>query len=267
MCTEKEETPVPGTAAKDGRRKLGAYAEYGQAAASGVQSLFVDRVAACLSVERLESYGTDGVTPTIALARYLLNLALCESLYSQLQLCEVALRNQLHRYLSLLIGREDWFHAPGFRPTPWAEQEIRKAIERIRRNDRPVTAGRVVAELQFGFWTSLFEGHYEEHGRLWPAGIKIVFPHLVKSRHRRKEIKRVLEEIRYLRNRVFHHERIVHWSDLPEQHRSIIEVIGWASPEAQEMARALDRFAETRSRGLAPWIAKLRHHWPETVGK
>lgn len=119
MCAEKEEIPVPGTVAQDGRRKLGAYSDDGRSTGRGVQPLFIDLVASCLSVERLESYGTDGATPTIALARYLLNLALCESLYSPLQLCEVALRNQLHGYLTHFMGREDWFQAPGFSPAPW----------------------------------------------------------------------------------------------------------------------------------------------------
>jgi hypothetical protein len=82
----KEETPVPSTAAEDGRRKLGAYSSDNPPAANEVQDLFYASVSQALSVERLESYAGDGVNRTITLARYLLNLALCESLYSPLQL-------------------------------------------------------------------------------------------------------------------------------------------------------------------------------------
>ncbi len=258
----KEETPVPGTAAKDGRRKLGAYGADHRPAPREIQAAFYADVARALSVERLEAYAGDQASPTVTLARYLLNLALCESLYSPLQLCEVALRNSLHRHLTHLVGCETWFDAPDFELTPWAAAEVLKAKEKIARTHRPVTAGRVIAELQFGFWTSLFEAHYEQHTRFLPAGIKAVFPRLPKSQHNRKELKRTLEDIRTLRNRVFHHERIVHWTDLDAKHAAMLSVIGWVSPELHEMARALDRFATLRSEGLTPWIAKLGTHWP-----
>jgi hypothetical protein len=209
----------------------------------------------------VKRYGGDQASPTTTLARYLLNLALCESLYSPLQLCEVALRNSLHQHLAHFVGREDWFDAPAFPLTPWAVEEVRKAKDKISRT-HPVTAGRVIAELQLGFWTSLFEAHYEQRTRFLPMGIKAVFPRLPKSRHNRKELKRTLEEIRALRNRVFHHERILHWTDLDAKHAAILDVIGWVSPELHEMARALDRFTAIRREGLLPWIAKLGTHWP-----
>ena len=94
-------------------------------------------------------------------------------------------------------------------------------------------------------------------------GIKAVFPRLPKSRHNRKELKRILEEIRALRNRVFHHERIIHWTDLDAKHAAILDVIGWVSPELHEMAHALDRFTIIRRDGLPPWIAKLGTRWPQ----
>jgi hypothetical protein len=231
-----------------------------------IQGDFFAHVSGALSVERIEAYGNDGVTPTIMLARYLLNLALCESLYSPLQLCEVALRNSLHRHLTNLVGQEDWFDSASFRLAPWAREEVLKAKDKIARSNRPVTPGRVVAELQFGFWTSLFEAQYEGRGGFLPSGIKEVFPRLPKSLHNRKGLKRTLETIRMLRNRVFHHERIIHWSDITEQHASIVEVISWITPELHEMALALDRFTLIRRAGLQPWIMKLCHHWPNSNG-
>lgn len=260
---EKQETPVPGTAAEDGRRKHGAYKLEPSPSAIRLQEQFYAAVSRVLSVERLESYAADGADTTVMMARYLLNLALCESLYSPLQLCEVALRNSLHLHLTHLCGREDWFDARAeFLLTEWAQAEVAKAKEKISRTSRPVTPGRIVAELQLGFWTSLFEAHYEQRTRFLPWGIKAVFPHLPKSGHKRKALKAKLEEVRSLRNRVFHHERIVHWTDLEAKHASILQVIGWVSPELHEMARSLDRFTTIRSAGLAPWKEKLCLHWP-----
>jgi hypothetical protein len=66
-----------------------------------------------------------------------------------------------------------------------------------------------------------------------------------------------------LRNRVFHHERIIHWTDLDAQHAALLEVIQWASPELQQMAVVLDRYTAIRRQGLNPWLEKLRRHWPD----
>ena len=43
------------------------------------------------------------------------------------------------------------------------------------------------------------------------------------------------------------------------------DLIGYleASPELQQMALALDRFTPLRQEGLAPWLDKIRHHWPK----
>jgi hypothetical protein len=259
-----EETPVPGTAAKDGRREFGAYGADAPSTAPKIQAAFFDHVQRAFSGERLEAYGDSTVAPSLVLGRYLLNLALCESLYSPLQLCEVALRNSLHAHLSARCARPDWYDSASFSLTPWASEEVDKAREKITKSNRPLTPGRVIAELQFGFWTSLFEAHYEERGGYLPAGIRAVFPHMPKSLHNRKGIKRDLEAIRTLRNRVFHHERIVHFTDLDAQHARILDVIGWIRPEVLELARALDRFSIIRREGLNPWLAKLANHWPHT---
>ena len=71
-----------------------------------------------------------------------------------------------------------------------------------------------------------------------------------------------LNSIRELRNRVFHHERIIHWKDLDAQHAGILQLIGWISPELCDLALSLDRYAAIRKSGEAPWIEKLRQHWP-----
>lgn len=230
--------------------------------------VFFKQIEQGFSSERLAAYaipyGGAAPDPCVTLARYLLNMALCESLYSPLQLCEIALRNSIHRHASTLMGRSDWYDAPGFPLTPWAAKEVTKAKTKITKAGKPVTAARVVAELQFGFWTSLFEDHYEKKTPFLPGAFKPVFPHLPKSLHKRKDRKADLETVRVLRNCVFHHERIVHWIDLDDQHQLILEVISWVSPEIRQIADALDRFHTIRKAGLKPWIAKLQRHWPPT---
>lgn len=227
-----------------------------------MQAHFQTSIKIALSTERLEAYGADQPAPEVIRARYLWNMALCESLYSPLQLCEVALRNAIHRHLVHLLGRDDWFDDSRFALTPWAADEVQKAKDRVARTRKPVTAGRVIAELQFAFWTSLFEDHYERRTPFLPGAIKGVFPHLVKSLHHRKDRKADLEQIRLLRNRVFHHERIIHWRDLDTKHALILNVISWISPELHHMATALDRYTAIRQAGSAPWEQKIAQHWP-----
>lgn len=234
-----------------------------------MNGIFYSKIQGGLSSERLEAYAvrSSGASSeaVVTLARYLLNMALCESLYSPLQLCEIALRNAIHHHLSSLMSREDWYDDPRFQLTPWAATETAKAKIQITKSKKAVTAGRVVAELNFGFWTSLFEDHYEKQTPFLPSAFKAVFPHMPKSLHKRKDRKADLEKIRILRNRVFHHERIVHWKDLDDQHELILDVISWISPELRQMADALDRFQSLRRSGLTPWLEKLRRHWPDST--
>jgi hypothetical protein len=232
-----------------------------------VQVAFYRQLEFVLSPERMAAYAGDhaeGVSPQcLGLARYLLNMALCESLYGSLQMCEVGLRNAIHRELTKLYGREDWYECDSFNLTNWAQGEVTKAKAQITKEGKPITPGRVIAEMSFGFWTSLFESHYEQQTLFLPAGIKGVFPHLPKRQHRRKERKADLENIRQLRNRVFHHERIIHWKDLDSRHQQVHAVIGWFSPSLQHMAQKVDRFAELRKAGLKPWIDLIQANWPE----
>jgi len=266
MGAEKKETPDPGTAAKDGRRTIGADASEYRTDAAKTQAQLLGGLVGALSVERLEVYGSPTEDQRLRLARYLLNMALCESLYSPLQFCEIALRNAVHQDLTRRLGTESWFNDPGFILTEWARGEVTKAQQKITQARKPVTPGRVVAELQLGFWTSLFEAHYEQNTPFLPKGIKGVFPYLPKSQHNRKDLKAKLEEIRTLRNRVFHHERIVHWGDLGAKHALILQTIGWINPDLEDLARDLDRFAEVRNEGLGPWLGKLDDHWDAKAG-
>lgn len=263
MSGVKKETPLPGTAAKDGRRNIGAYISEYRTSQSKTQEQFYSQVISALSTERMGSYGDCTKNAKSVLARYLLNMSLCECLYAPLQYCEVALRNAIHKDLSRKLGVETWFDSPHFELTAWATIEVTKAKEKIGKARKDLTPCRIVAELQFGFWTSLFEAHYEQRTSFLPAGIKTVFPHLPKSQHNRKDIKAKLETIRTLRNRVFHHERIVHWTDLDAQHKLILDVLSWINPELLHLAEYQDRFSQVRTDGLVPWLQNLDKHWLE----
>ena len=71
--------------------------------------IFFRQVETHLNPERLGAYRQDGVDDAIALARYLLNMALCESLYSPLQFAEISLRNAMHISLTARTGSDTWY--------------------------------------------------------------------------------------------------------------------------------------------------------------
>ena len=221
---------------------------------------FFNQIVEAISLERLDVYRRDGVDEVTTLARYLWNIALCEALYCPLQMAEVVLRNAAHRACTDKYNGEAWYdHAP---LAPWAKWQIDNAKDKIRKIRKPVTPGRVVSELHFGFWTSFFNNVNARSG-LGACLLKNGFQCCPKHERNTKTQEKRWDKIRRLRNRVFHHERIIHWSDLSEQHAKLIEAISWLSPEIEKMTLNLDRFSEIFKAGIDPWKVKIRGYWPK----
>ncbi|MEX2607943.1 MAG: hypothetical protein WD708_11410 [Kiritimatiellia bacterium] len=73
-----------------------------------------------------------------------------------------------------------------------------------------MSEGRIVAEMTFGFWTAFFDKPHAATGIGFHL-VKTAFPHLERSKRDLVSVKAGWEDVRQLRNRVFHHERIIHW--------------------------------------------------------
>ncbi len=228
-----------------------------------MNSIFFKDLEGALATERLAVYRQDGADDVTTLSRYLLNMALCETLYSPLQFAEIALRNAVHAHLCRAFASEAWYDVmPGGKLLPWQSMQIIEAKDRLVETNKPVTPDRVVAELHFGFWTGFFNRKHARTG----IGFSItnaVFSLAPKLERNLSSLDTRWTSIRLLRNRVFHHERILHWTDLDNQHGALLEIIGWISPEVRELAAALDRYTSTRNEGLTPWIQKIQNHWPK----
>lgn len=228
-----------------------------------MNSGFLARMDHTLAAERLDAYRRDAASPEVGFARYLLNLALCESLYSPLHLAEVALRNTIHRSLTVRYGSESWFDSSLVPLGEWQRKTIATARERLLAMGKPITPGRMIAELTFGFWAGFFNKQNARTG-LGFYLVKHAFPYAPREERDLAGLDRRWERVRDLRNRVFHHERIIHFADLDDQHACILDLIEWICPELRELAATLDRFATLRREGLQPWLAKLAQHWPHT---
>lgn len=116
----------------------------------------------------------------------------------------------------------------------------------------PVPVGKVVAELRLGFWTGLVAAGYEQS--LWHPCLKKAFPN---STLQRKEVYRFLDNVKSVRNRVAHHERILgsHGSiyagldpfrrtELKLHPEAILNCVAWICPATSNWIRATTRFED-----------------------
>lgn len=152
---------------------------------------------------------------------------------------EIALRNRIHTVMSSSFG-EMWTCDKSLLPGDWQSKQVDKAIDDIRSQNREKTAGRIVAELTFGFWTAMLGADYEV---LWQTHLHRIARRPGGKGLRRKELSGPMTPMRILRNRVAHHEPILSWN-LPKHYQNIIEITEWLSPPAANWCRAHCRFSE-----------------------
>ncbi len=154
-----------------------------------------------VSRERLKRYLCATHQDTVrAMELYEHNVALSEALYGYLHGLEVAVRNAIHNALTLSYNTPHWYDLA---PLSFYHQD--KFIGQAKRDaGLNAPAGKVIAELMFGFWTDLVSHSY--HWSLWVPHVAQAFPNA--GVHRRN-VHRRLQSIRWLRNRIAHHEPIL----------------------------------------------------------
>jgi hypothetical protein len=220
--------------------------------------IFFDELSIIFSEERLDGYLSHAQcnnSKSDALIAYSWNIELSQSLYPALQILEITLRNSLHQSLSINFNTECWFDLPFLHERE--KKQIEQAKEDLRKENKKVKAGHVVAKLSFGFWTSLFDVRYEHGQVLWPKLLKPTFPGLSRIQRTRTYLSRELNRIRFLRNRIFHHEPIWHWKDLSNQHISLINLTSGLSPSASQYLNIFDQFQSVYADGKEQIKTKL----------
>jgi hypothetical protein len=225
-----------------------------------MQAPYFQNLRAGISAPRLDVYREAGDSDFDVISKYLWNVSLCEALYPALQTLEVALRNTIHQAAIGRFHREDWFDGPASPLHPEEKAALSLARAELGKQGKPTDTNRIVAELTFGFWVSLLNTRYEQ--KLWPRMLTPAFPGMPRRIRTRATLSKRLNEIRRLRNRAFHHERIAHWPNLRQCHRDIVETVGWINAQWSQVLAAADRFQETHRAGLAMIRGKLH----ETLG-
>lgn len=195
-----------------------------------------------ISKDRLEHYAKifNLNSNKSIIKKYILNVELSKSLYFPLQTLETTLRNSIHEVLTQKFNNEFWFENESFiNPKTIVKGDITTARSKIE-NSKEQTSGRIISELNFGFWSYLFGRYYEQ--KIWNKYVKQIFPNIPKNMAKRRILAQIINTIKNLRNKVFHFDTIVNIESLFEIHNQILEVIKWLNKDIYNLVSELDDF-------------------------
>lgn len=179
---------------------------------------------AALSADRFATYlqWTSG-DQHLAERLYTYNVLLSAALYGPLHMQEIALRNMADRALEQRYGPA-WHLDPAVVTPGYQRNSVTNAIQSLQSAGKAGTRSQAVAELNFGFWSSLF-GRQSHH--LWQS----LRPIFQARGIQRGIIAQNLRELRLLRNRIAHYEPIIALP-LAQRYADITTITGWLSPSA-----------------------------------
>lgn len=188
------------------------------------------------SEQRLKPYFAKFNDHHQAIQLYKRNIQLSESFYTTLSVVEIALRNAINNSCKQYFSDEYWFKNV-------LPEELLARIARVENNiivqKKIPHNDRIVSELTFGFWTSLFNRRYA--ALLWKP-LHQVFHNMPHHLRQRALISPKLNAIRIFRNRVYHYEPIS-WSfrALQYQHANILDILNWLDKDLAEWITDIDR--------------------------
>ncbi|MBV8298430.1 MAG: Abi family protein [Candidatus Eremiobacteraeota bacterium] len=184
-------------------------------------------IEAVIGADRFAPYLTAAGNQSDALKLYSWNTALAAAFLGPISFVEVGLRNAISGQLRSAYGPA-WYDDASFLgldSTPRTRDNVSAAKSRILRAvpARPLTEGRIIAEMYLSFWTYLLRPALNR--TLWP----VLRPAFKKHAHR-KTLVRYLEPLVPFRNRVAHHEPI--FNHRPhEMYDNLLLVAEMLSPE------------------------------------
>lgn len=198
----------------------------------------LDAIERLLSRQRLTRYtNMSSGDRQLAIKLYENNSALSEALYIPLQGLEVCIRNSCTIQLNEFLD-ENWYkNWHGLFQHPLTEM-LEKVTRSLNNDSRAITVGTVVSELNLGFWVALLAPRYDS--TLWRKALRNAFPFRPKGTERR-EIHGSLNALRRLRNRVAHHEPILH-RNLQRDYELIELVLSWTCPHTAAWVMGQSRF-------------------------
>ena len=173
---------------------------------------------------------------------YKLNIHLSEKYYILLSIFEVTLRNSINFYFISKISK-DWLDSSILHED--TKNKIKEAKNKILQRKEILTHDKIIAELSFGFWTSLFRKSYSNMLRI--KDIQFIFPNLPaknKKMINRNILDKQLNHIRKFRNRVFHYERVINKSNYADIENSIYELLKYFDKQIYDFTKEMSNEKE-----------------------
>lgn len=192
-------------------------------------------IPAVLSTPRFQTFlSARNNNPLKALQLYHWNAQVSAAFLYPLHVFEICLRNAVANAAESAYRTDEWPWSRAFEtslPTTHSVQRFSPRRELVNTRDwqpRPrQTTGKVIAELKFAFWVSMYTGRHD--GRLWTQFLRREYPNIpqnVSVASAREKIHGTADKIRVLRNRIAHHEPIFS-RDLESEYKEITEIVGY----------------------------------------
>lgn len=190
-----------------------------------------------ISAPRMATYIAASGDVSQALRLYHWNAQLSSAFLFPLHIFEISVRNAVADAIERYYG-QDWMHSTAFEkslPDPQMPNfSPRRELVALRK--RHQSAGKLVADMKFAFWVSMFTARHR--GRLWEPRFAALFPNCTAADAEagRVVVHQATDHVRILRNRIAHHEPIF-MRDLHADLMTVLEVIGWRCQHTQEWVR------------------------------
>lgn len=193
-----------------------------------------------LTNERLSSYFADSDgSDQSAFELYEWNMSASASVLELTSMVEVIVRNAIDAALTHWAATKhpgtSWFDRAPLENH--ARSDVSKARERAtRRGKDPEVHGKVIAELNLGFWRFLVESRY--FTSLWVPATHRAFDHCPSDlRQRQGKVAARMKQLTFVRNRAAHHEPI-HRRHLEDDLKAALDLARWVSADAEAWVSA-----------------------------
>ncbi len=212
----------------------------------------LEKYASTISVERLLSFKQDdNDTVENLITRYKDNIRISQALYPELSILEVTLRNAIHSTFCKNFS-STWIEDEILQQNILSDQEHTKLLRAYNETmkeykQRHFTIGKVIANLNFGFWTGLCSKRYST--KIWHKKefFRGVFMNCPGSAQQINMLSKKLTSIRKLRNRIFHYEPILTKS-LLNKYNEILEVLSYLPQGNIDILKDTSNFLEVYNR-------------------
>ena len=183
---------------------------------------------------------------------YANNIKISLAIYPELCTLEIILRNALNELFKKLYS-DNWIENEINCKIFLDEYDYQTLLKAYKdtNNDcliskKEFTIGRVVANLNFGFWTNLCVKKY--NSAIWnsPWKFKQVFPTYSYNNKAINYISKKLYNIRRLRNRVFHYEKIFKYPiKTLSLYNDILEILSYLPNDKCDILKRTSIFLDT----------------------